>query len=55
VTEFDAAIRKRGGQRGDLYLHRSGQPLVQIDLSTAEERGQTALDFTAECLGYCGT
>lgn len=55
VTEFDAAIRKRGGMRGDLYLHRSGQPLVQIDFSTAEERGQGTLGFREECLGYCGT
>lgn len=55
VTEFDAAIRTRGGMRGELFLHRSAQPLVQIDFSTAEERGQTALSFREECQGYCGT
>lgn len=53
VTEFDAAIRDRGGMRGQLFLHRSCQPLIQVDLSTPEERGQLSL-WNEECLGYCG-
>lgn len=55
AVEFDEAIRRKGGVRGDLFLHRSCQPLVQIDFSTPEDRGQGAFDFTSECLGYCGT
>ncbi|MDO8615890.1 MAG: hypothetical protein Q7T33_09180 [Dehalococcoidia bacterium] len=54
VTEFDMAIRRKGGVRGDLYLHRSCKPLVQVDLSTPEERGQRTF-FETECLGYCGS
>jgi hypothetical protein len=53
VTEFDEAIRNRGGMRGQLFLHRSAQPLIQVDLSTPEERGQGSL-WNDECLGYCG-
>jgi hypothetical protein len=54
VTAFDEAIRHKGGMRGELFLHRSGTPLVQLDLSTPEERGQGSLAFNEECLGYCG-
>ena len=53
AVEFDEAIRFKGGMRGDLFLHRSGVPLVQVDLSTPEERGQQSL-WGEECLGYCG-
>lgn len=53
VTEFDGLIRSRGGMRGELFLHRSGQPLIQVDLSTPEERGQRSL-WDGECQGYCG-
>jgi hypothetical protein len=38
---------------GQLYLHRSRQPLEEVDLSTAEERGQLNL-FENECEGMCG-
>lgn len=47
----------RGGVRGTtdrLYLHRSRQPLRDVDLSTAEERGQLSL-WDEECEGLCGT
>ena len=37
----------------NLYLHRSCQPLEEVDLSTAEERGQLNL-FENECEGMCG-
>lgn len=36
------------------YLHRSGIPLDQVDLTTDEERGQSYFDFQSECNGMCG-
>jgi hypothetical protein len=39
--------------RGELYAHRSCKPLDQVDLSTAEDRGQLNL-FLNECEGMCG-
>jgi len=42
---FDEAIRRKGGVRGDLFLHRSCMPLSDVDLSTPEERGQRVFDF----------
>jgi len=52
VIEFDERIRNRGGHHGKLYLHRTCQPLAEVDFSTAEERGQ--LNWIEECEGYCG-
>jgi hypothetical protein len=69
VVDFDAAIRT-GLQSVDCdsYLHRSLVPLSEVDLRTAEDRGQMAM-FTAqgkepvevdmggfinECEGMCG-
>jgi hypothetical protein len=52
VVEFDNAIRNCGGMRGKVYLHRSCKPLAEVDLSTAEERGQ--LNWIEECEGMCG-
>lgn len=56
AVEFDRMIRN-GGSRGVLigenYLHRSLVPLDQVDLSTAEERGQLNL-WNGECEGMCG-
>lgn len=49
----DAAIRKQPGFRGEQFMHRSLKPLDQVDLSTAEERGQLNL-FNNECEGMCG-
>jgi len=45
ATEFDEMIRRKGGVRGDLYLHRSCMPLHEVDFRTAEERGQYVFDF----------
>ena len=45
VCVFDEAIRRKGGVRGDLFLHRSCVPLSDVDLSTPEERGQGVFDF----------
>lgn len=58
AVEFDREIRH--GLRGvdcAAYLHRSMQPLDEVDLSTAEDNGQTtfdALGFDNECEGMCG-
>lgn len=53
VVEFDNTIRRKGGVRGDLFLHRSCKPLEGVDFSTPEERGQRSL-WESECEGYCG-
>jgi hypothetical protein len=49
----DAAIRQQPGFRGLQFMHRSMKPLDQVDLSTAEDRGQINL-FNNECEGMCG-
>jgi len=48
IVEIDAKLRKRGQ-----YLHRSLQPINDVDLSTEEERGQLDM-FQNECEGMCG-
>lgn len=50
---FDAAIRRLPRIKADAYLHRQRVPLDQVDLSTAEERGQLSM-FGNECSGTCG-
>jgi len=47
VIEFDRAIRDIKGQikSEELYLHRSLQPLEQVDLRTQEEKGQLPFEF----------
>lgn len=51
---LDEAIREPvRGLRGQQFMHRKLLPLAQIDLSTAEERGQVNL-FENECEGMCG-
>lgn len=54
AVEFDRQLREVGvrGIEGECYLHRSLVPLDEVDLSTAEDRGQ--LNFLAECEGMCG-
>ena len=56
VIEVDRAIRHVEGMRGEVFLHRSGKPLEDVDLRADHEKGQWLL-FGAEeeCLGYCGT
>jgi len=47
----------RGGVRGTkekLYLHRSLQPLKEIDFRSLEDMGQQVLEFGDECEGMCG-
>ncbi len=48
----DAAIRFQTGLCGAAYLHRSLKPLREVDLSTAEDNGQSS--FLGECEGMCG-
>ena len=56
AVEVDRLIRARGSL-GDMgspqYMHRSLVPLDEVDLSTAEDRGQINL-FENECEGMCG-
>ena len=49
AVEFDQAIRRRGGIRGDMFLHRSGVPLTEANLD--EDQSEMWGD---ECLGVCG-
>lgn len=53
AVDADKKIRSGGGMRGDTFLHRSCKPLDEVDLSTAEERGQGNL-WNQECQGMCG-
>jgi len=53
VVNFDKAIRNMGGMRGQVFLHRKCIPLEDVDLTTAEDHGQTNM-FNAECMGMCG-
>ena len=52
VVQFDKAIRKLGGDDGDLFLHRSCKPLGEIDFYTLSNSAQMSL--LDECEGYCG-
>lgn len=51
AIEIDRLIRSAPGMREREYLHRSRQPLDQVDLSTEEERGQGMLMI---CEAGCG-
>lgn len=53
AVEVDRAIRDQPGMRGEQFMHAKRIPLDQVDLSTAEERGQLNL-FLNECEGMCG-
>lgn len=53
AVEVDTAIRVQAGFRGQQFMHRSLVPLTEVDLSTAEDRGQLNL-FVNECEGICG-
>ena len=56
AVAVDAALREGDGRSmaGAEYMHASRQPLDEVDLSTAIERGQGDL-FINECEGMCGT
>ena len=54
ALEIDALIREPvRGMRVRQFMHRSCKPLADVDLSTAEERGQLDM-FIDECEGMCG-
>ena len=57
AAEVDSRLRSRPPKdyrtKGTLFLHRSCKPLAEVDLSTAEDRGQLNL-FINECEGMCG-
>lgn len=57
AVAFESALQqakaKSDNFRGTPFLHRSLVPLIQVDLRTAEERGQGNL-FLNECEGMCG-
>jgi hypothetical protein len=50
---LQAAVKKGSGFHGNLFLHRSGKPISEVDFSTEEERGQLNM-FNNECEGMCG-
>jgi len=52
VVDFDNRIRKCGGMRGDVFLHRDLVPLSDAELDSAEDRGQMSL-WNDECDGMC--
>ena len=56
AVTVDRALRAGGpcrGMRALQYMHSSRKPLDEVDLSTAEDRGQINL-FINECEGICG-
>ena len=61
AVEVDEALRRPGtvvNRKMDksMYLHRSCQPLVQIDFKPREDlrQRQSNINFASECLGVCG-
>ena len=54
ACSFDEAIRKSGGMRGDVFLHRSCVPLREIDFDSDQDRGQDVFAWANECEGLCG-
>ena len=56
AVEIDEAIRQgmaMSDQRRELFLHRSGRPLKDVDFSNLEDLGQLNM-FNNECEGMCG-
>ncbi len=60
AVEVDEALRKKGvivnrNMDGQMFLHRSCQPLVQIEFRPKEaDNRQESIPFWRECLGVCG-
>lgn len=56
-VDLDRRLRVTNGSphrlKGELFLHKSGKPLSEVDFSTEEERGQLNM-FNNECEGMCG-
>lgn len=53
ACEFDRRMRHCDGMRGEVFLHRSCQPLGEVDFSRHTPTQQN-LFATEECLGMCG-
>jgi hypothetical protein len=54
AIEFERQIKPGFyGMEGEAFIHRQRVPLDQVDLSTAEDRGQLNM-FNDECEGMCG-
>jgi len=51
AVEFDKAIRKCGGRRGDVFIHSDRIPLDKVNLDKNSK--QKSL-FSDECMGVCG-
>lgn len=43
AVDLDNRIRSIEGFKGNLFLHRSCKPLEEVDLRTAEDKGQMSL------------
>lgn len=56
AVDFDKSLRieRKGKLDNDAYLHRSHQPLDEVDLRNLEDMGQMPLEFGEECEGMCG-
>lgn len=54
AVEFDRAIRKGDGMRGEAFVHRQCKPLEECDLRTEAEKGQPDFGWENECDGLCG-
>jgi hypothetical protein len=53
AVRIDKLVRSGvAGTNSTLYIHKSGKPLEEVDLSTDVDRGQ--LTFLDECEGMCG-
>ncbi|RMI10456.1 hypothetical protein U8C41_25715 [Sinorhizobium meliloti] len=52
IDDLIRGMHKHGKIRGELFIHRTGKPLSEVDLSTAEERGQG--DLLMVCEAGCG-
>jgi len=55
AVDFDTRIRsvRSRTERREVFLHRSGQPLITVDLRSQQDRGQLEM-FDEECEGVCG-
>lgn len=57
ACDFEDGLREKGGSAiGDAFLTRAFIPLRDVDLSSAEDRGQLSFGdgFGDECFGMCG-
>lgn len=58
AVEYDEMVRDNAkaifGLEGRAFVHFSGRPLAEVDLSTPEDHGQQNLFAGQECEGMCG-